>query len=431
MERKYWDEGIERMPREALEKLQLKRLNEIVRHVCDSNAEYRRRLEAARVKPADIKTLEDLTKLPFLTKDDLRQYYPFGLTCAPMRDVLYIHASSGTTGRPVVATYTKRDLEGWADLMARSMWAGGFRQDDILQNAYGYGLFTGAHGHDLGADRIGATVIPVGAGNTARQLTIMRDFGATALAATPSYTLYMAEVAKGMGLDPSGDFRIKFGFLGAETWSDELKSQVERVWSMKACEQYGLTEVMGPGVSFSCGEAESFHANADAFLMEVVDPATGEQLPPGERGELVFTTLTKEAFPVIRFRTRDLAVLLDEECPCGRTLPRHSRILGRSDDMIKVKGVMLFPRQIEEAIMAVEGASENYQIVKLPKTPLSDIRVLVEPTPECADSGDPDRMAKRVSRGIYNMLGIRVEVQPAPIGSIPRSAGKAQRVTEA
>jgi phenylacetate-CoA ligase len=249
-------------------------------------------------------------------------------------------------------------------------------------------------------------------------------------AATPSYTLHMAEVAKGMGLDPSRDFGIKFGFLGAETWSDELKSQIERVWGMRACEQYGLTEVIGPGVSFSCGEGDGLHVNADRFLMEVVDPETGEPLPAGERGELTFTTLTKEAFPVIRFRTRDLAVLLDEECPCGRTLPRHSRILGRSDDMIKVKGVMVFPRQIEEAIMAVEGASENYQIIKLPTAPLNEIRVLVEPTPKCAKTDDPERMAKQVSHGIYTMLGVRVEVKPAPVGSIPRSAGKAQRVTE-
>ncbi len=431
MERKFWDEGVERMPREDLRELQLERLKELVRHVYNENGEHRERLATARVKPSDIRKLEDLEKLPFLTKDDLRHYYPFGLTCVPMTDVLYVHASSGTTGRPVVATYTRRDLEDWADLMARSMWAGGFRQDDVLHNAYGYGLFTGAHGHELGADRIGATVVPIGAGNTARQLSIMRNFGATALAATPSYTLHMAEVAKGMGLDPSDDFGIKFGFLGAETWSDELKSQIERVWSMKACEQYGLTEVIGPGVSFSCGEGEGLHVNADRFLVEVVDPETGEPLPPGERGELTFTTVTKEAFPVIRFRTRDLAVLLDEECPCGRTLPRHSRILGRSDDMIKVKGVMVFPRQIEEAIMAVEGASENYQIIKLPNTPLSEIRVLVEPTPECFDAGDPDRMAKQVSHGIYTMLGVRVEVKPAPSGSIPRSSGKAQRVTEA
>jgi phenylacetate-CoA ligase len=430
VERKFWDEGIETMPQEELRELQLERPKELLHHVVDTSAEHRERLAAARVKPSDIGKLEDLKRLPFLTKDDLRNYYPFGLTCVPMRDVLYVHASSGTTGRPVVATYTRRDLEDWADLMARSMWAGGFRQDDVLHNAYSYGLFTGAHGHDLGAGRIGATVIPVGAGNTARQLSIMRDFGATALAATPSYTLHMAEVAKGMELDSSGDFGIKFGFLGAETWSDQLRSQIERVWGMRACEQYGLTEVIGPGVSFSCGEGDGLHVNADRFLMEVVDPETGEPLPPGERGELTFTTLTKEAFPVIRFRTRDLVVQLDEECPCGRTLPRHSRILGRSDDMIKVKGVMVFPRQIEEAIMGVEGASENYQIIKLPKTTLSEIRVLVEPTPECSETGDPDRMAKQVSHGIYTMLGVRVDVQPAPVGSIPRSAGKAQRVTE-
>jgi phenylacetate-CoA ligase len=347
-----------------------------------------------------------------------------------MSKILYVHASSGTTGKPVVAPYTAGDLDHWAELMARSLWAGGFRQDDVLHNAYGYGLFTGAHGHDLGANRIGGAVIPMGAGNTRRQLSIMQDFGATALAATPSYALHLAEVARQSGLDPSLDFGIRIGFLGAETWSDELRGKIETTWAMRACEQYGLTEVIGPGVSFACGEGDSLHVNADHFLMEIVDPRTGEPLAPGERGELVFTTLRKEAFPVIRFRTRDLAVAHEGECRCGRTLPRHSRILGRADDMIKVKGVMLFPRQIEEAIMHVRGASENYQLVKLAKGSLHDLRVLVEPTPECADAGQQAEMAESISREIYAMLNVHVDVRAAPPESIPRTAGKAQRVTD-
>ena len=430
MERKCWDREIETMPGETLEALQLKRLQALVRYAHEKNAGYRERFATAGVKSRDINRLEDLRRLPFLTKDDLRDYYPFDLTCVPMSEVLYIHASSGTTGRPVVGPYTEQDLENWTDLMARSMWAGGFRREDVLHNAYGYGLFTGAHGHELGAIRIGGTVIPMGAGNTARQLAIMQDFGATALAATPSYSLHMAEVAKGMGLDPAKDFRIRLGFLGAETWSDELKGKIEDAWSMKACEQYGLTEVIGPGVSFSCGEGEGLHVNADHFLMEVLDPQTGEPVAPGERGELVFTTLTKEAFPVIRFRTRDLVIRIEERCPCGRTLPRHSRILGRADDMLKVKGVMLFPRQIEEAIIRVNGASENYQIVRLPRTPLNDLRVLIEPTPACFEAGDQDDMVKEVSREIYTMLGVHVDVRSTPPGSIPRSSGKAQRVID-
>jgi len=348
-----------------------------------------------------------------------------------MSEVLYIHASSGTTGKPVVAAYTKKDLDNWADLMARSLWAGGVRRDDVLHNAFGYGLFTGAHGHELGANRIGATVIPMGAGNTRRQLTVMRDFGATALAATPSYTLYLAEVAEELGLDPKKDFRIKFGFLGAEAWSDELKDKIEKTWGMRACEQYGLTEVIGPGVSFDCGVGDGLHISSDHFLTEVVDPQTGEPLPPGKRGELVFTTLMKEAFPVIRFRTRDLAILTEERCECGRTLPRHSRILGRADDMIKVKGVILFPRQIEEAVMRVEGTSENYQIVKEQKLPLTTLRVLVEPTPERFDAGRIDELAEQISQEIYAMLGVHVNVEVVPPGSIPRSEGKAKRVTEA
>jgi phenylacetate-CoA ligase len=271
----------------------------------------------------------------------------------------------------------------------------------------------------------------MGAGNTRRQLAIMRDFGATALAATPSYTLYMAEVAKELGLDPKEDFRIKFGFVGAEAWSDELKDKIEETWGMRACEQYGLTEAIGPGVSFDCGQGAGLHVSADHFLTEVVDPQTGEPLPPGKRGELVFTTLVKEAFPVIRFRTKDLAILTEERCQCGRTLPRHSRILGRADDMIKVKGVILFPRQIEEAIMRVDGTSENYQIVKESKVPLTTLRVLVEPTPERFGAGEIEELAEQISQEIFAMLSVHVTVEVVPPGSIPRSEGKAKRVTEA
>jgi len=431
MERKFWDETIETLPQEKLKDLQLERLKKLVCYVYEKNSGYKERFKSAGVKPSDIKKLEDLEKLPFLTKDDLRRYYPYDLVCVPMSEVLYIHASSGTTGKPVVATYTEKDLDNWAELMARSLWAGGFRRDDVLHNAYGYGLFTGAHGHELGANRIGATVIPMGAGNTRRQLAIMQDFGATALAATPSYTLYLAEVAKNSGLAPKKDFRIKFGFLGAETWSDELKGKIEESWGMRACEQYGLTEVIGPGVSFDCGAGDGLHISTDHFLTEVVDPKTGEPLPPGKRGELVFTTLMKEAFPVIRFRTKDLAILTEERCECGRSLPRHSRILGRADDMIKVKGVMLFPRQIEEAIMRVDGTSENYQIVKEQQVPLTTLRVLVEPTPERFGAGRVEELAEQISREIYTMLSVHVNVEVVSPGSIPRSEGKAKRVTEA
>ena len=429
MERRYW-EDVEAASLEALKEIQTKRLRRIVADVYEKNAGYRERFETAGVRPVDIRSLDDLPKLPYLTKDDLRDYYPYGLTCAPMKEFLYVHTSSGTSGKPVVAPYTRQDLDMWAKLMARGMWASGFRRDDVLHNAYGYGLFTGAHGHELGANRIGGMVIPIGAGNTRRQLTIMQDFGATALAATPSYTLYLAEVAQKSGLDPKSDFNIKFGFLGAEMWSDELKDKIEQVWGMKACEQYGLTEVIGPGVSFDCGEGNGLHVNADHFLVEVVDPQTGEPLSSGEQGELVFTTLTKEAFPVIRFRTRDLAILTEEKCACGRTLPRHSRILGRADDMIKVKGVMVFPRQIEEAIMRVDGASENYQIVKQVKGSMMGLRVLVEPTADRFPSGALEEWAEQISREIYTVVGVHVDVEAVPPESIPRSEGKAQRVTK-
>jgi len=425
----YWDKKHETMPLRDLKELQLKRLKNVVRTVYEKNEFYHRKLKDAGVKPDDIKTLDDITKIPFLTKDDLRQYYPFGLLCVPIEEVVEVHASSGTTGKPVVGAYTKNDLEVWGEVMARSLYANGLRKGDIVQNAYGYGLFTGAHGFEKGAQKIGAMVVPISSGNTKRQITIMKDFGTTAIASTPSYSLYMAEVAEEMGFSPADDFKLRLGLFGAEAWSDEMRKAIEKRWGITAHEHYGLTEIIGPGVVSEC-EEKHLHINADHFLPEIIDPKTGEQLEPGEEGELVFTTLTKEAFPVLRFRTKDIAVYSEEECECGRTLPIQSRIKGRSDDMMKVKGVIVFPSQVEEAMMKVEGISGNYVLVKEKKGAMASLKVRVEPTDERYSQGNLGKLAEEVEEEIYAMLNIHVPVEIVEPNSLPRSVGKAKRVVE-
>ena len=424
----YWDEKHETMPLKDLKELQLRRLKKVVSMVYEKNAFYRRKLKEAGVEPSDIKSLDDIKKIPFLTKDELRRYYPFGLLCVSMEEVVEIHASSGTTGKPVVGAYTRHDLEIWADVMARSLYANGLRKGDVLQNAYGYGLFTGAHGFEKGAQKIGATVIPIGSGNTKRQVSVMKDFGTTALASTPSYAMYMAEVAEEMGFS-CDEFQLRLGLFGAESWSDEMRKAIEKKWGIEAHEHYGLTEIIGPGVVSECKE-KRLHINADHFLAEIIDPKTGEQLEPGEEGELVFTTLTKEAFPVLRFRTKDIAVYSEEGCECGRTLPIQSRIKGRSDDMMKVKGVIVFPSQIEEAMMKVNGVSGNYVLVKKKKGAMINLTARIEPTEERYKEGNLDKLAKKVEEEIYAMLNLHVPVEIVKPNSLPRSEGKAKRVIE-
>lgn len=428
--REYWDEKAETMSLKELKRLQLKKLKHLLRYVCANNRFYKRRFKDAGVKPEDIKTLEDIGKIPPLTKDELRNYYPLGLTCISTDEILEIHASSGTTGKPVVAPYTKKDLEIWTEVMARCLWANGVRRTDILQNAYGYGLFTGAHGFERGAQRIGALVIPTSSGNTKRQLQLMKDLGTTALACTPTYSLYMAEEAVKAGYNLKKDFHLRLGLFGAEAWSDKLRDKIEDVWDIKALEHYGLTEIIGPGVSLDCGLRAGLHINADHFLAEVIDPNTGEHVAEGEKGELVFTTLTKEAFPVIRFRTKDLASYTEEKCECGRTMPRHSRILGRSDDMLKVKGVIVFPSQLEEAMMKVKGASENYQIEKYTEHGMPNLRIKLEPTQKRFKEGNLENLRKAVEYEIYGILNMRVDVEIAVPFSLPRSEGKAKRVVD-
>ncbi|HID25785.1 MAG TPA: phenylacetate--CoA ligase family protein [Thermoplasmata archaeon] len=426
----FWDSKIETMPLEELKKLQLKRLKKLVKHVYDNNRFYHDGFKEKGVKPGDIKTLSDLGELPFLTKHDLREYYPFGLMCVQVDDVVEIHASSGTTGKPVVGAYTRNDLEVWSEVMARSLWANGLRKNDVLQNVYGYGLFTGAHGFEKGAQRIGAMVIPMSSGNTKRQVSFMKDLGSTAIACTPSYSLYMAEVAEEMGFDLQRDFKLKIGCFGAEAWSDEMRKTIEEKWGIVAHEHYGLTEIIGPGVVSEC-RYKKLHINVDHFLTEIIDPNTGEPLEPGEEGELVFTTLTKEAFPVVRFRTRDLAAYFEDEvCECGRTLPVQSRIKGRSDDMMKIKGVIVFPSQIEAALLKVPGVSENYQLVKEKKGTVTSLSIEVEATEERYKMGNLEELEQKVEEEIYSILNLRVPVKVLQPKTIPRSTGKAKRVVE-
>ena len=429
MSGKYWNTKIETIPLNELKLLQLKRLKKLIKYVYESNKFYNKKLKEAHVKPDDIKNLKDIEKLPFLTKQDLREYYPFGLVCTQLDEIVEVHASSGTTGKPVVGPYTNNDLELWGEVMARSLWANGLRKKDVLQNSYGYGLFTGAHGFEKGAQKIGANVITISSGNTKRQINLMKDFGSTALACTPSYSMYMAEVAEEMGFDPKNDFKLKIGCFGVEAWSEEMRRNVEKRWGITAHEHYGLTEIIGPGVVNECKE-KKLHINADHFLTEIIDPYTGETLPPGEEGELVYTTLTKEAFPALRFRTKDLAIYYEEKCNCGRTFPIQSRIKGRSDDMMKVKGVIVFPSQIESALMRVHGVSDNYQIVKTKKGEVTSLSVEIEPTETRYKEGHLDDLEKQSEDEIYSVLNLHVPVKAIPPKTIPRSTGKAKRVIE-
>ena len=429
MPEELWDPTIESMYPDELKALQLERLKKLVFRVYEKNSYYKKRFDKVNLKPTAIKSMEDLKKLPFLTKQDLRDYYPFGLICTPLDDIIEIHASSGTTGKPVVGPYTRNDVNLWAEVMARSLYANGLRKNDIIQNSYGYGLFTGAHGFEKGAQKIGAMVITIGSGNTERQIDVMKDFGATALACTPSYSLHIAEVAEERGLDPAKDFQLRLGAFGAEAWSEEMRRTIEQRWGIIAHEHYGLTELIGPGVVSECS-FKKLHINADHFLPEIIDPDTGEAMEPSEEGELVYTTLTKEAFPAIRFRTRDLASITEEVCPCGRTHPIQSRIKGRSDDMMKVKGVIVFPSQIEAALMQVPGVSDNYQIVKTKQKDSYTLSVEVEPIEDRYKEGHLDELEKQAGNEIYRILNLHVPVHALSPKTIPRSTGKAKRVVE-
>jgi phenylacetate-CoA ligase len=428
----YWEEEIETLPRVGLESIQLRRLQNLVARVYRTVAPYRRKMEAAGVRPDDIKTIADLQKLPFTVKNDLRDNYPFGLFTVPMDEIVRVHASSGTTGKPTVVGYTWKDIETWAGVMARALVCAGAHKGDMVHNAYGYGLFTGGLGAHYGAERLGAAVIPVSGGNTKRQITIMRDFGSTVLLSTPSYALNLAEAMDAMGIDPKS-LSLRVGIFGAEPWSENMREEVERKLNLQAVDIYGLSEVMGPGVAMECLQTDKgMHVFEDHFLPEIIDPETGEVLPPGEKGELVFTTLTKEAFPIIRYRTKDISRLIYEPCECGRTLVRMEKVTGRTDDMLIIRGVNVFPSQVEHVLMSIEGVEPHYQIVVEREGNLDTMTVQVEVSERIFS--DEIRVLENLSRSIEaeikDMLGVTSKVKLVEPKTIQRSEGKAQRVID-
>lgn len=427
-----WDEEHETMPREELEKLQLKRLQTQVERVYSTVPYYRQKMEEAGISPADINRLQDIRKLPFTTKDDLRQNYPFGLFTVPMDRVVRIHASSGTTGLPTVVGYTKRDIALWAEIMSRTLAAAGVRRGDIVHNAYGYGLFTGGLGAHYGAENLGASVIPISGGNTKRQLQIMKDFGSTVLLSTPSYALNLADAMADKGIDPA-DLKLRVGVFGAEPWSEKMRQEIQNRLKIKALDIYGLSEIIGPGVASECIESQSgLHIMEDHFLPEIVDPDTFEPLQTGESGELVFTTLTKEAFPVIRYRTKDISRLIPDSCGCSRTFYRMPKITGRTDDMLIIRGVNVFPSQIEEVLMSVEGVEPHYQLIVERHGSLDTIEVQVEVSEDVFSDEIKalETLNKKIQTEIKDLLGITCQIKLVEPKTIQRSEGKAQRVID-
>ena len=429
-----YNEEMETLPREALEALQAKRLQQVAQRVYRTVGFYKKSFDQAGVSPDDLKTVKDLQRFPFTTKQDLRDNYPFGLFAVPMSNVVRLHASSGTTGASTVVGYTKRDIETWAELVGRCFVAAGLTQNDIIHNAYGYGLFTGGLGAHYGAEKIGASVIPMSGGNTKRQIMILQDFGPTAICCTPSYALNLAEQGQAMGVDMRA-LKLRVGIFGAEPWSEKMREEIEKALNLTALNIYGLSEVMGPGVAMECSEArDGMHIFEDNFLVETINPQTGEVLPPGAEGEIVFTTLTKEAFPLIRYRTRDIARLDPAPCRCGRTYYRMGRIMGRSDDMLIIRGVNVFPSQIEAVLVGIEGLEPHYQLIVDREGTLDTLEVQVEVTDKQFADADEikviQRLEKRLIKDMKDYLGITARVKLVEPKTIQRSEGKASRVID-
>ncbi|MEM3731565.1 MAG: phenylacetate--CoA ligase [Candidatus Bathyarchaeia archaeon] len=426
----------EKMSRDKILGLQEERLKKIVRHCYDRIFAYRKKFRNAGITPDDIKSLDDLEKIPFTEKEDLRKAYPYGMLAVNITEVLELHASSGTTGHPTTCAYTRRDLETWAKVMARIYASAGAKKGDIIQNAFGYGLFTGGLGFHYGALEIGATILPIAAGETERQITLAKEYGTTVLTCTPSYAAHIGRYAKEkMGIDPAKDLKWKSGIFGAEAWSEELRKRIEELLGLEAFDIYGLSEVIGPGVSVECPQHDGLHIQEDHFLPEIIDPKTGERVEEGETGELVLTTLTREATPVLRFRTGDITFLKTEECTCGRTLVKMGRVYGRVDDMIKVRGVKFWPKTVEHALLNVKGASENYEIIIERPEELDIMTIRLEPSKEAFENVNGDlsklkSLAKEVEEQIKSIVGVKANVELVPYGTLPRFVGKAKRIKD-
>jgi phenylacetate-CoA ligase len=426
-----FDPKIEKLDRKSLEKLQMTRLKKMVKYAYENVSMYKKRFDEANISPEKISNLDDYSNIPFTMKNDLRDHYPYGILAVPLERVVRFHASSGTTGKPTVVSYTARDIDTWSNLMARTYSAAGVEKHDIVQNAYGHGLFTGGLGFHYGAERLGATVIPTGTGNTKRQLMMMKDMKTTVLACTPSYALYLSEASKAEGYEPLKDFKLRIGMFGAEPWSEEMRTRIQESLGLRAQDVYGMSELYGPGVAVECPEQNGLHIWGDEFLVETINPETGEVLEPGKHGEMVFTMLTREAMPLLRYRTRDLATINYEECVCGRSHPRIMRIKGRSDDMLIIGGVNVFPSQIEHVLMNIEGVGNEYQIV-VDRDMLDSLHVKLEVDEKKARSQgyDPERFKKSIQTELQAVLTVRADVEVLAPGALPRSEGKAKRVID-
>ena len=426
-----WEPEYECMPREEIEQLQLERLQATLNRVYKNVTCYRNKFNEQGIVPEDVQSLAELSKLPFTTKEDLRLNYPYGMFAVPLREVVRIHSSSGTTGKPTVVGYTKRDIKVWSNLVARFMTGAGVTSDDVVQIAFGYGLFTGAFGLHYGSELIGASVIPMGAGNTEKQIMIMQDYKTTALVSTPSYAVTIAERIEKMGIDPKS-LSLKVGLFGGEPWSESMRREIESRLGISATDNYGLSEVIGPGVAGECRLKCGMHLAEDAFIAEIIDPESGQALPPGSVGELVLTSLTKEAFPMVRYRTRDITSLDYTKCDCGRTTVRMRKTMGRSDDMLIIKGVNVYPSQIEDVLFAVEGCQPHYQLVVDRKGTMDTLEVRIEVTENIFF--DEMKMQKafldQVERRIDSVLGVGAVVKLVEPNSIPRTEGKASRVID-
>ncbi|HWR40667.1 MAG TPA: phenylacetate--CoA ligase [Patescibacteria group bacterium] len=419
------------MGREAMDALQTTSLKDLVSRMYRQQKFYRSQMQEKGLLPEDVRTLADIAKLPFTTKQDMRDNYPYGLFAVPVSEIVRIHASSGTTGRPTVVGYTKKDLGIWAEVMARTLTAAGINRQSFIQIAYGYGLFTGGLGVHYGAELLGASVIPVSSGNTARQIMLMKDFGTTAIACTPSYALYIAETMREMGIDPR-ETALKVGVFGAEPWSEGMRQAIEAQLGIKAMDIYGLSEIIGPGVACECSAQKGLHISEDHFYPEIINPVTGEVLPEGEKGELVLTTLTKEGMPMVRYRTRDLTVLDRQPCACGRTTVRMGKVLGRSDDMLIIRGVNVFPSQVESVLLNMGETSPHYQLIVDRQDNLDNLTVLVELTDRMFSDEVRrlEALEHKIQGELANVLNVSATVRLVDAKTIERSEGKAQRVVD-
>ncbi len=428
---KYWNKSMECATVDEIKSLQSFRLSQTVRRVYENVPYYRARMEKAGVIPDDIRTVEDLHKLPFTIKQDLRDTYPYGMFAVPMDEVVRLHASSGTTGKQIVVGYTRNDLEIWSECCARALTAAGATNKDFMHISYGYGLFTGGLGLHGGAEKVGMTVIPVSVGNTKRQINILKDFGSTYMCCTPSYALFLAETMKEMGISKD-EIKLKGGLFGAEPWTEEMRQQIQAGLGCKAYDIYGLTEIIGPGVSFECEEQTGMHINEDNFIAETIDPETGEVLPEGSQGEIVFTCITKEAFPLLRYRTRDIGILTREKCSCGRTLIKMKKPAGRSDDMLIIRGVNVFPSQIESVLLSLGNTAPYYQIIVDRKNNTDTFEIQVEISPEMFSDTvkSLEQQEKLIKAGVESTLGISADIKLVEPKTIQRTEGKAVRVID-